>query len=292
MSTIKKTSSAQTSRSSSVSKPKPAQTKPAQNQSTQKPGQNRETNKPQADNFRASEETREGRQTREGRRPGEIKEPKDPKDPKAPKDPKDVNQDDNKKLEDKISDLEKQLADLKNQKPQEAPQNQGGCCGGKKGEEKPQEAKNAQAPGQNQTPQDAELQGLAAQVLMANGGNGQPGMPGQPQPGMPGQPGLPGQPQPQGLPGVGPVGGQRPGAVNPQQARQVLAQKASQYAQQGFQPQPTTRVLVQSALGYDAFQQPGQMGMGNPLAGNLNTGFGLGQTPLPGLGQTPLPGFR
>ena len=43
-----------------------------------------------------------------------------------------------------------------------------------------------------------------------------------------------------------------------QQAKQVLAQKASQYAQQGFQPQPTTRVLVQSALGYDAFQQQGQ----------------------------------
>lgn len=34
-----------------------------------------------------------------------------------------------------------------------------------------------------------------------------------------------------------------------------LHQKAVQYAQQGFQPQPGTRVLVQSALGVDPFQQ-------------------------------------
>lgn len=148
--------------------------------------------------------------------------------------------------------------------------------------------------GQNQGGPDGELQALASQVLQASGGmGGNQQMGGMPQAG-----GLPGMSPMGGRPGGNPFqagfqagmqGGSPMGGGNPQaqMAKSQLAQKASQYAQQGFQPQPATRVLVQSALGYDAFQQQGmqqQNPFGMPGFGQ-NQGFGQNMG-IPNLGAT------
>lgn len=245
---------------------------------------------------------RESRRTREGRR-GE--ESKDPKDTNKPEDTKPGEE--NKALEDRLKSLEDQLKELKDkpQEPAQQPQQSGGCCGGgdKGGDDKggtppaapmngPQ-AMNQQGMGGP----DAELSNLAAQILQASGGLG--GQPGMAQPMMGGIPGA------GGVPAVGGNGnpfaagfaagmgqGQGVGApgANPQvqQAKQQLAQKARQYAQQGFQPQPGTRALVQGALGFDPFpknpmqQQGGMAGMGQPgmaPLGGINPGM-----PMMGMG--------
>lgn len=230
---------------------------------------------------------------------------------------------DPKKLDDKVKDLEKQINDMKNNPQANQAQPGGGQPGGGApgggapgggapgGGDAGGGAPGGAAPAggaapmgdQQQQGPDADLSNLAAQVLQSSG----MGMPGQfPQQGFQNFGGQqPGGPQgihaghnhgPQGIngrPGFGgPQGfGGRPGfggpqANNPQtQAlKGQLQQKAMQYAQGGFQPQQQTRVLVQSALGYDPFQQQQQQqmagipGMGGPqFGGNQFGGNPLGQ---------------
>jgi hypothetical protein len=300
MATIKKNSPAtqtrQNNRSSSTNRSNASGQTNRTNQANRN-NQNRENSRAEEngrtrDGFRASDETREARRNERTRRAGDREQDRDPS--------KKVEEgsDEAKGLKDKVSDLEKQLAELRNQnqQPQQQPQSAGGCCGGggdKGGGDKDKSANpmSAMNPAANQQASgpDGELQNLASQALQASGAFGQPGQ----QPGMPGMPSA-GQPGKPGQPGVNPLGGvqgaRNPfqagfqagagGASNPQaaQSKSVLQQKATQYAQQGFQPQPTTRVLVQSVLGYDPFAQAGgQNGMAagfNPLANGAPQGFG------------------
>lgn len=275
MATIKKNSPSTSSHRTQKSQ---RTQKPNQTRQNQKPGQ---AKKPDGESFKASDELRENRHHGRHR---DKKADEAGKNGKADEAGKNGEQD--KRLEDKLSDLEKQLADLKNQPKAEAqqPQNSGGCCGGgeKGGGDKAEQSKGAKAadPTGQQNGPDGELQNLAAQVMQASGMLG----------GQPGAPGMPGQ-----FPGQPPAGGQRPGVqgiqgargpANPQagQLKGTLAQKAQQYAKQGFQPQPATRVLVQGALGYDPFQNPGMpQNGGNPLAPG-NAGFPNPQ-PFGGFGQ-------
>lgn len=278
MSTIKR-SAAQSTRSSSSTRSQ-ASKKPQQSSRAQKPAENR---KPRADEFKPSEETRDGGRTRGSRRNGETdrtresRKPEDANKPKDPNKPEDgTKPEEARPLDDRLKDIEKQLEELRNKKeeapPTEAPQQSGGCCGGGKkgGDEKAEDAQGVKD--KDQKGPDGELQALASQVLQASGGLG-----GNPQAG--------GKAVPGGVQGPGGAAG------NPQQAKSQLAQKASQYAKQGFQPQPTTRILVQAALGFDAFQQQGQ-GQANPFGQNL-PGLATGQPGAPagvaGLGQQPLP---
>lgn len=287
MSTIKRSAPQSTRSSSRAAKP-PASSKAQQSSRTQKPA---EARKPRADEFKPSEETRDADRTRGSRRNGETERTRDSRKPEDANKPKDPNKaEDGKKpeearpLDDRLKDIEKQLEELRNKKeeapPAEAPQQSGGCCGGGKkgGEEKAEDAQGVKD--KEQKGPDGELQALASQVLQASGGMGA-------NPQMGGAPGAGGA---QGPGAVGPGGKPKPGgaASNPQQAKSQLAQKAAQFAKQGFQPQPTTRILVQAALGFDAFQQQGQnlqgLGMGQP--GQAGGAPGLGQTPLPNLGMT------
>lgn len=268
---------------------KPA-SKPAARSTTQnKPGG--EARKPQTDRFRASDEARENRETRRGRETRDGRKPGEARDADKTREGKEGDEKETKALDDKISDLEKQLAEMKNQGAQQAQQPQsggssgggdqgGGDKGGAQPAQAPQAPQAAQQPmnaqgvnGLGQGGPDGELQSLAAQVLQANGGQqgGFPGMQG----GMPGVNAMGGNPFQAGFrAGLGGGTAGLQGMGGNQQAKAQLAQKASQYAQQGFQPQAATRVLVQSALGYDAFQQQGQQ-FGQQPFGGMNNGFAM-----------------
>jgi len=201
------------------------------------------------DGFNPSKELQDGTKVKEGKDKDKDKDVK-----KA-----DENKDDKDSLLQKVSDLQKQLDEMKNKKEEKAPENQGGCCGKSSGAKKAEE-------GEKQDP-DSELTQLAVAV-MAGGQNPAAGQ----QPGQPGQPGKPGAKPVGGIPGL------PPGAAgNPAQLKGVLAQKYQQYKTQGVQLKKETEQLVQSALG-----------AGNPAAGQIP-----GQNPLGGFGgpaPQPVPG--
>ena len=217
-----------------------------QNRSAQRTERSERTSR--SERFDESSETREARENRRNRRGERTREGNESDDKKA--------------LEDKVRDLEKQLGDLRNQPQQQAQQPSGGCCGssGNKGGDEAKAANSAQGTNNNQQNQgpDNELQQLAAAALQQAGNQGGLNSPFQAGPnpggGIQGRPNPAGQARPAGFnPRMG-----APGQAGGSQAKQALAQRASQLAQQGFQPQLTTRILVQSALGYDAFQNQGQ----------------------------------
>lgn len=202
------------------------------------------------DRTQFSEELKDSKQTRADRKSDKKSRDKEERDKDLEKDKttenKETKDEDSKRMEDKLSNLERQIQDMKNQaQQQQQPQQGGGCCGGgDKGEKSdkaaqanPLNAPMATQPNGMQGP-DNELQNLASQVLQLSGrvqGNGlQPTVfNGQSQ-----------NPQAQAL-------------------KQTLGQKCSQYASQGFQPQPATRVLCQQALTYDPFQMVGTPTMGS-----------------------------
>ena len=132
----------------------------------------------------------------------------------------------------KLSDLQKQLDEMKNKKPEEQPENLGGCCG------KSSSSKKTEDPAQKEDP-DSELTRLAVVVLQ--GPNAQAQLP------------TPGKP------------GDKPGALkaldNPAQARAELKQKYQQYKTQGVQLRKETKQLVESAL---------SSGDANPTVGSPN----------------------
>lgn len=113
-----------------------------------KPGENR----PGRDGFKPSEETKEGRQGREARESREAKDAQKPEDTKA--------------LESRVSDLQRQLEELRNGQKDKQPQSQSpGNCGGSKKPEQPQD-------GEKKDP-DSELQQLALAALAARAMGGQ-----------------------------------------------------------------------------------------------------------------------
>jgi len=176
----------------------------------------------------------------------ENKKPKDAKDSKETKDGKKPGEDkDTKKAEDgqdkdsltqKLSELQKQLDEMKKNKPKE-PENLGGCCGKSHGSKKTDDQDQKDDP-------DSELTKLA--VALMQGGTGQ-----QPQPGAkPGEPGAkPGE--------AGKAGGLKAVSSNPAQLKAELSQKYQQYKTQGVQLRKETEQLVESALNGATGSTPG-----------------------------------
>lgn len=235
MSTIKKSSNSSSgSRSRSASKT--SSTKP--NNQTKGPEKNREARQTEKkDGFKASQELKDSKKPEDAKKPGEEKDGKKSEEGK-----------DKDALLQKLSDLQKQLDEMKNKK-QEKPENLGGCCGGSKKAEKPEDA-------QKQDP-DSELTQLAVAVMQ--GGNN-PQMMGQQQPGKPGQ-----------VQGINGLNGAKKGPNglpqgNPAQLRQLLSQKYQQYKTQGVQLRKETEQLVEAALAGGQpmpGQQPGMPNLGN-----------------------------
>ncbi len=156
---------------------------------------------------------------------GENKKPKDAKDSQKPGEEKDGKKTEEGKDKDsllnKLSDLQKQLDEMKNKKKPEEPENLGGCCGKSHG------SKKTEDPNQKEDP-DSELTRLAVAVLQ--GPNAA-------------------QQQPAAKPGEknGDKGGLK-AITSPAQAKAELSQKYQQYKTQGVQLRKETEQLVESAL--------------------------------------------
>lgn len=176
------------------------------------------------DGFQSSKELSENKKSKDSQKPGENKDEKKSGEGK---------EQDKDSLLQKLSDLQKQLDEMKNKKPEEQPENLGGCCG------KSSSSKKTEDPTQKEDP-DSELTRLAVAVLQG---------PNAPQAQQP----TPGKP------------GDKPAALkalsNPAQARAELTQKYQQYKTQGVQLRKETEQLVESAL---------SSGGTNPTIGNPN----------------------
>lgn len=213
MSTIKHNQASSHSKSSSKSHTASKSAAPKA-----KPNQQAKENKPaeKKDGFSASKELDENK------KPKDAKESKETKDGQKPGDDKDTKKAEDGKDKDsltqKLAELQKQLDEMKNKKPEE-PENLGGCCGKSHG------SKKTEDPNQKDDP-DSELTKLAVAVMQ--GGTGQ-------QPGAkPGEAGKPGE-----LKAV---------SSSPAQLKTELSQKYQQYKTQGVQLRKETEQLVEAAL--------------------------------------------